>query len=57
MYRLMLADAPTWSTGVEVDLECGQVNQTPIRARTVAYYYATTAAGDAGRGVAVPRQP
>jgi len=53
----MLADAPTWSTGVEVDLECGQVNQTPIRARTVAYYYATTAAGDAGRGVAVPRQP
>ena len=57
MYRLMLADAPTWSTGVEVDLECGQVNQTPIHARTVAYYYATTAAGDAGRGVAVPRQP
>jgi len=43
MYRLMLADAPAWSTGVEVDLECGQVNQTPIRARTVAYYYSSPA--------------
>jgi hypothetical protein len=42
MYRLMLGDAPTWSTGVEVDLECGPVNQTPIRAQTVAYYYSAS---------------
>ena len=55
MYRLMLADAPVWSTGVEVDLECGQVNQTPIRARTVAYYYATATA--AAAGLAAPRPP
>lgn len=54
MYRLMLADAPVWSSGVEVDLECGRVNQTPIRARTVAYYYATTALGDGGRAAAPP---
>jgi hypothetical protein len=57
MYRLMLSDAPTWSTGVEVDLECGQVNQTPIRARTVAYYYATAAAAAAGEGVPATRPP
>ena len=43
MYRLMLSDAPTWSSGVAVDLECGPVNQTPIRARTIAYYYSSPA--------------
>ena len=39
MYRLMLTDAPTWSTSVRVVLESGPVNQTPIALRTVAYYY------------------
>ena len=39
MYRLMLTDAPVWTTSVEVALECGPFNRTPIRARTVAYYY------------------
>jgi hypothetical protein len=53
----MLADAPAWSTGVEVDLECGQVNQTPIRARTVAYYYATATVAAAGGGLAAPSPP
>jgi hypothetical protein len=43
MYRLMLSDAPTWSTGVVVDLECGPTDQTPIRARTIAYYYSSPA--------------
>jgi hypothetical protein len=57
MYRLMLADAPAWTTGVEVDLECGQVNQTAIRARTVAYYYATATASATGEGLAAPRPP
>jgi hypothetical protein len=44
MYRLMLSDAPTWSTGVVVALECGPINQTPIRARTIAYYYSAASA-------------
>jgi hypothetical protein len=43
MYRLMLGDAPIWSTGIEADLERGPVNQTPIRGRTVAYYYSAPA--------------
>jgi D-arabinan exo alpha-(1,3)/(1,5)-arabinofuranosidase (non-reducing end) len=57
MYRLMLVDAPTWSTGVEVDLECGPINQTPIRARTVAYYYATAVSAAARGGLAAARPP
>lgn len=41
MYRLMLTDAPTWSTSVRVVLESGPVNQTPIALSAVAYYYST----------------
>lgn len=39
MYRLMLTDAPNWSQEVRVVLESGPVNRTPMRAKTVAYYY------------------
>ncbi len=39
MYRLMLTDAPTWTTGVRVVLEGGPTNTSSIVARTVAYYY------------------
>lgn len=41
MYRLMLTDAPIWKRSVEVELEGGPANLTPIRARTVAYYYSS----------------
>jgi Fe-S-cluster containining protein len=41
MYRLMLTDAPVWRQSVQVGLECGPTNQTPLRARTVAYYYSS----------------
>jgi hypothetical protein len=57
MYRLMLGDAPTWSTGVAVDLECGPVNQTPIRARTVAYYYSAPSAQAPAREAEAPAHP
>ncbi len=39
MYRIMLTDAPSWSEQVRVLLESGPVNRTPMRAKTVAYYY------------------
>ena len=39
MYRIMLTDAPSWSEQVRVVLESGPVNRTPMRAKTVAYYY------------------
>ncbi|HOC41704.1 MAG TPA: DUF2961 domain-containing protein [Thermoanaerobaculales bacterium] len=57
MYRLMLGDAPIWSTAVEIDLECGPVNQTPIRARTVAYYYSAASAPEPTRDTTAPREP
>jgi hypothetical protein len=49
MYRLMLTDAPTWTESARVVLESGPLNQTPMRARTVAYLYvdAGAASGDA----------
>jgi hypothetical protein len=56
MYRLMLADAPTWSTGVAADLECGPVNQTVIRARSVAYYYSAPSR-DVAAGEGAPLRP
>ncbi len=43
MYRLMLTDAPVWSTAVRVVLESGPTNQTPIAVRTVAYFYSAPA--------------
>lgn len=46
MYRLMLTDAPTWSEQVRVILESGPINRTPMRARTVAYYYLKPPSGD-----------
>ena len=39
MYRLLLSDAPTWSTGVRIVFEGGPTNQTVIRAKTVSYFY------------------
>ena len=58
MYRLMLTDAPTWSTAVRVVLEGGPTNQTPIAVRTVAYYYsvptAPTAPTDTDPAVDLP---
>jgi len=57
MYRLMLSDAPTWSTGVVVDLECGPINQTPIRARTIAYYYSAASAQAPARDADAQAQP
>jgi len=56
MYRLMLGDAPIWSTAVEVDLECGPINQTPMRARTVAYYYSTERNVEPGQGTVLRQQ-
>ena len=56
MYRLMLGDAPTWSSEVEVDLECGPINQTPMRVRTVAYYYSTERDVEPGQGTVLRQQ-
>jgi Fe-S-cluster containining protein len=40
MYRLMLTDAPVWSSKVRVGLEGGPQNELALRARFVAYFYA-----------------
>lgn len=39
MYRLMLTDAPVFGASLEVGLEGGPVNQTPVRLRAVSYFY------------------
>jgi hypothetical protein len=39
MYRLMLTDAPVFGATLEVGFEGGPVNQTPVRLRSVAYFY------------------
>jgi len=39
MYRLMLTDAPTFSSELRVTFEGGPTGQTPIRARVVSWYY------------------
>ena len=39
MYRLMLTDAPVFGASLDVGLEGGPVNETPIRLRAVSYYY------------------
>jgi len=39
MYRLMLTDAPVFGADLEVGLEGGPVNQTPVRLRAVSYFY------------------
>lgn len=39
MYRLMLTDAPVFGAHLEVGLEGGPVNQTPVRFRAVSYFY------------------
>jgi hypothetical protein len=51
MYRLMLTDAPIFGSNLVVGLEGGPENQTPVRFRSVAYFYRRPTSGLRSRDV------